>query len=112
MKKLRMALDDLRVDSFETGAAAARLGTVHAHATTRDTNPVPTPKTVGFECHGLTHGWTECGNHTCQPTCAVIPTDCYSFESCPGTCPMQGTCHYTCGTKCVIVHDPTAGKPF
>jgi hypothetical protein len=42
MKKLTLTLENLRVDSFETGLGEKRLGTVHGHDT-RETEFCPTP---------------------------------------------------------------------
>ena len=43
MKKLTLTLENLRVDSFETGLDETRLGTVHGHDDTRETEFCPTP---------------------------------------------------------------------
>lgn len=53
MKKLRLTLDDLRVESFNTGAAEARTGTVRGHAQSADSTCQPIETcTCGPECCG------------------------------------------------------------
>ena len=74
MEKLRLRLDDLRVDSFETVKRESEKGTV-----------------FGEQCTC----WTQCGQNTCPgcPTCGA---------SCNGTCEYScnGTCYETCGNSC------------
>lgn len=85
MKKLRMDLDELRVESFATEHdPAGAEGTVWGHQDAMR----PKPGTAGCyatkqSCHYSCHGGA------------------CSFESCPGTCPMGGTCHETCGIRCI-----------
>ena len=43
MRKLKLQLENLAVDSFETGTAADRHGTVRGHDDTRETEFCPTP---------------------------------------------------------------------
>lgn len=76
MKKLRLQIDDLSVESFETGDVAKRRGTVIGHLVYTD------PRAC-----------TEQGACTIDGTCA----DTACGNSCAGTC--FGTCwctdHYT-----------------
>jgi hypothetical protein len=75
MKKLTLACDDLRVESFDTTAdAAPPRGTVQAHATFYP-------------------------DETCDPTaCASCGGTCYGQYTCPGYNTCRETCYgwYTC----------------
>lgn len=75
MNKLRLQLDDLRIDSFETTPAEKPRGTV-----------------VGEQCTCYTH-CTCPGGPTCDGTC---------YDSCGGTCEQscRGTCFATCDFNC------------
>jgi hypothetical protein len=82
MKKLKLAIDGLMVESFEVGAATEVKGTVHAHVTALGCNTGPNQ---------------TCGNFlTCAyPTCA---TETWAFDCTDRyTC---GTCDATCGFSC------------
>jgi hypothetical protein len=79
MKKIRLSLDALRVESFETGGEPREGGTVHAHATR------PNQNTCAFSCA------------TCI-TCQTCPKPTFE-ESCPETCTCPGETepgYYTC----------------
>jgi hypothetical protein len=91
MKKLKLQLDDLAVDSFTTSQAAGPRGTVEAHNTFR-----------GNTCQAV----NTCGPQTCLPAWCVIETadpiacgsaGCGSTACPPGTanCPTGG------GLSCV-----------
>jgi hypothetical protein len=81
MKKLRLAIDGLKLETFDAGGAGAAKGTVHAHVTAFNCNSAPDQ---------------TCGNYlTCAyPTCATETwaQDCTDRYTC-------GTCDYTCGTN-------------
>lgn len=89
MKKIALDMETLRVESFETTAAAAdRKGTVHAAGESEDT---------GCESQGLTYcgscGPTDCLDPSCGPPCEpTFPS------SCEGTCMGE-----SCDSACVIV---------
>jgi hypothetical protein len=78
MKKLRLGLDDLRVDTFDTTAPRKEKGTV-----------------FGEQCTC----WTQCGQDTCPgcPTCG---------DTCPNTCAYSCddfSCAWTCaGNTCEV----------
>jgi hypothetical protein len=82
MNKLKLQLDDLRVDSFDTTAVEGQKGTV-----------------LGEQCTC----WTRCGQNTCPgcPTCdASCNSGCQTCVSCEGTCDScNGTC-VTCEASC------------
>jgi hypothetical protein len=75
MKKLRLTLDDLRVDSFHTARNGVEKGTV-----------------FGEQCTCM----TQCGQDTCPgcPTCDA---------TCGFTC--EYTCEYTCEATCANTCD-------
>jgi hypothetical protein len=82
MAKLRLNLDQLTVDSFDTAGPRAKKGTV-----------------FGEQCTC----WTYCGQNTCPgcPTCNHTECNQHSCqESCEGTC--YGTCppEYSCWDTC------------
>lgn len=87
MKKLKMDLDDLRVESFATDHDAdATDGTVWGHQEALR----PKPNTYNAAACNVTR---QSCYYSCQGGAC-------SFESCPGTCPYQGTCHDSCGMIC------------
>ena len=79
MKKLKLHLEDLRIDSFQTSPPEKPKGTV-----------------FGEQCTC----WTQC---TC-PGCPTCDASCNGTcgASCNGTCAAScgGTCDYTCGNTC------------
>lgn len=90
MKKLRLELDELRVDTFATTPMAGdEKGTVHGHVTW-------TCETLPFEDTD-----TTCPPPTARATCA---NSCYGscYGSCNASC--QGSCYITCpGANCPFV---------
>lgn len=74
--KLKLKLDDLRVDTFQTTATQMSRGTV-----------------LGQQCTCYTHCDTCPGCPTCDATCP---------ESCVATCEQscRGTCFATCDFNC------------
>jgi hypothetical protein len=91
MKKIRLDLDMLSVESFRTtGDAADARGTVNAH--------IP-PFTEGRECESI----DICTRYRCEPETAQ--TDCGTCATGCGTCydptcgaTYCGTCQTHCGT--------------
>lgn len=55
MKKLRLSIEELRVDSFPTGPDAAARGTIRAH----DATPGCTGQTYDDTLCGLSRGCTQ-----------------------------------------------------
>lgn len=88
MKKLRLNLDELKVESFETVLHQNKKGTAFGQGVSQDTDPT-TPcdcggggGTVGVSCGGSCIA-------TCPNTCAYTCDD--------ATCPGQGvTCYAHC----------------
>lgn len=62
MKKMTLDLDDLRVDSFETGADQSASGTVFGYTTTDISSNV-----AGATCMSCYGGCGESGGPTCDP---------------------------------------------
>lgn len=91
MKKLKLQLDELAVESFTTTRADGARGTVAAYATERGTTCV---------------GGNSCGPETCGDFACIIHTDnanvCGSgaCTTGPGTGPVSGqmSCDTTCTT--------------
>ncbi|HEX8906255.1 MAG TPA: hypothetical protein VF771_15505 [Longimicrobiaceae bacterium] len=80
MKKMKLHLDDLMIDSFSTTPARRQKGTVYGEQCTCYT---------ACTCPGCPTCDASC-NGSCVDTCA---------NSCYGTCDAScnGTCDYTCG---------------
>jgi hypothetical protein len=83
MKKLRLRLDDLAVEGFETTRVQVDRGTVQGAQGT-----FPFLQTCGATCYGT------CPN-TCPNTCAQTCDDFSCAESCGGTC-FQSRCVDSC----------------
>jgi hypothetical protein len=74
MKKLRLHVESLAVETFETVVQEDPRGTVAAHA---DTDP----ESCDYSCHSL---W---------------PSDCCTADlTCPASC--GGSCYWTCRATC------------
>lgn len=85
MKKMKLTLDDLLIDSFSTTPVRKQQGTVYGEQCTCYTAcTCPGCPTCDASCNG------SCGGASCIDTCAA---------SCYGTCDAScnGTCDYTCG---------------
>lgn len=80
--KMKLDLDELQVESFETVAGEAERGTVHGYIT----------GTLGCNCTDDTCASCEGTCDTCADTC---PNTCRN--TCPATC---ATCPETCWQSC------------
>lgn len=79
MNKLKLTLESLAVETFDTTAVEKKKGTVYGEQCT---------------CYTVC---TCPGCHTCDETCpATCPWTCDDY-SCGGSCPGQDTCDDTCG---------------
>ena len=80
MRKLRLEIDALRVESFDTSAPAAGAGTVRAHAdaVVGDFEAITTPQTQQASCID-----------TCKLSC---------FGTCLASC--GGSCWLSCDANC------------
>jgi hypothetical protein len=92
MRKLRLEIDELRVETFDTDARGDGRGTVHGRSGTEMTR-----------CFGLCGEHTEeafgCGGGGTEG-CTMNPyiDDCYSYaQQCPPTQYPSWSCDYTCG---------------
>jgi hypothetical protein len=93
LKKLRLEMDRLEVESFETAEAMAmRTGTVRARSGTENT-----------VCFGLCGGDSAdaafgCGGGTDGCTLDPYNDNCHSYaDQCPMTVYPSSTCYGTCG---------------
>ena len=77
MAKLRLDLDHLVIDSFDTSSTDRNKGTIFGEQCTCYTN---------CTCPGC----PTC-DQTCQGTCG---------ESCGGSCPPNYSCWHSCGRSC------------
>jgi hypothetical protein len=97
MAKLKLDLDSLTVESFETTEQDQREGTVHgAQATLATcmhscfTCALSCFRTCDASCQVLScHG-------TCSPTCFTCGTSCHQVRTCGASCQ-----HLTCGFSCL-----------
>lgn len=90
MRKIKLSLDGLAVESFETVAAGdARRGTVEGFAPTPGPGClIPTPATCDYTCDNVVT------DVSCMYTCDV---------SCGGSCDY--TCAATCAGTCAVTCD-------
>ncbi|HEX5868916.1 MAG TPA: hypothetical protein VFY65_00800 [Longimicrobium sp.] len=99
--KLKLRLDDLRVDTFHTTAPRKERGTVFGEQCTCWTqcgqNTCPGCPTCDNTCNGA----NTCAN-SCAFTCAYTCDDASCGASCNGTCDYScnGTCEDTCNDSC------------
>ncbi|HEU4456065.1 MAG TPA: pinensin family lanthipeptide [Longimicrobium sp.] len=98
MKKMKLEMDALSVESFETADVEEQAGTVHGNAQT-EWNTCPG---YGPTCDGGDTCWDSCGGacdtHYCTPnTCSVY---CLNPSNLPYT--DSPTCRglYTCAPQC------------
>jgi hypothetical protein len=87
MKKLKLRLDDLQVDTFQTTSAPKQKGTVFGEQCTCYTQcTCPGCPTCDASCNGTCDA-------SCNGTCDA---------SCNGTCgdTCEYTCDYSCGYTC------------
>ncbi|HEU0052026.1 MAG TPA: hypothetical protein VFQ39_02570 [Longimicrobium sp.] len=107
MKKLRLDMEDLRVESFQTaGGAGLSRGTVRGHATLRHCTEF-VDCTIDFGCGtvGCGTGAASC-NGTCDASCNGSCASCVATcgASCNGTCDATcASCGYSCyDTDCCV----------
>ena len=86
MKKLKLQLDDLRIDSFATTPVAKAKGTVFGEECPSED---PCLATVDVSCDGACEAtaYGTCGELTCEDSCY----QCTCVASCGGQ-----TCGWTC----------------
>jgi hypothetical protein len=102
MKKLRMELDALKVDSFETQTAAGSGTVVAAGVLIGDAVAQTYPNCS--EIDACPSAWNCTVNGTCyDATCAQVNT---CAKTCAATCP--NTCAVTCQASC---YQPACSGP-
>lgn len=89
MRKLKLDLETLAVESFHTGSERNRAGTVHGYVTLAAQGC-----NTDMSCQGT------CGGNTCWDTCGGCPSY-YCVDTDYGSCGVD-TCAASCG-----VCDPT-----
>jgi len=99
MKKLKLHLEDLQVDTFQTTAPEKPKGTVFGEQCTCYTN---------CTCPGCPTCYASC-NGTCQVSCNGDCSGATCDASCNGTC--DWTCDNTCGDTCGGYTCPTSPDP-
>ncbi|HEX6373896.1 MAG TPA: hypothetical protein VF006_33515 [Longimicrobium sp.] len=90
MNKLRLRLDDLRIDSFDTSPAQQAKGTVFGEQCTCYTQ---------CTCPGCPTCYASC-NGTCDASCN---------GTCAGTC--GDSCYGTCDAGCMTAEGPSCVGP-
>lgn len=92
MKKLKLDLNDLKVESFETAQIPTKVGTIQGHQDAIDTEPPNNPCGGGGGGTGvLTYCLETCTEVTVNdPTCVGVTCN----DTCGWSC--YGTCDYTC----------------
>ena len=102
MRKLKLDLDQLAVDSFDTASPAPKGGTVFGEQCTCYTN---------CTCPGCPTCYATCnGQATCANTCANTCDDYTCAASCNGTCVGCGTDWTDC--DCADTCMQTACGPY
>jgi hypothetical protein len=85
MKKLRLELDALEVESFEVARTEPPTGTVHGHNTATQCNTSP-DRTCAEQM--------TCGPNTCIQWCTL------AFDTCDTICNYTQTCETECEQTC------------
>jgi hypothetical protein len=97
MRKIRLELDTLRVETFDTGAGTLNRGTVHGrnHTFEIDCGENPPPEDSVFVCPTAeaTCNQSTCG-YTCDHTCSCGCPGTYGgwTYTCPNLEPVTGLC--------------------
>jgi hypothetical protein len=90
MMKMKLDLDSLSVDSFDTAAGSTGRGTVRGLDSW--TEPQGLDSIVATcDCPQAPTGQTACGQATCGSTC-----------TCPNTLGGEDTCWHTCRNTCNV----------
>ncbi|WP_420129070.1 hypothetical protein [Longimicrobium sp.] len=94
MRKVKLDLDTLDVESFTTSGAEKDSGTVLGHASLACTGENGNTCGGGNSCHGgyTCDGAATCNYRTCDTVCGTYY--CVTADSC------QFSCVYTCAVAC------------
>jgi hypothetical protein len=88
MKKLRLQVDELRVETFEAGGGGGRRGTVHGRYDTQYCGTEPVDDSINY-CSPPPTSLFSC-DYTCGNTCSCGCTNtCYNRWTCD---PYQSAC--------------------
>lgn len=90
MRKLKLHLDELAVDSFETAPMSRLAGTVRGAADAPgipDEGDVVEPEPSDVAILSIWTCWTACGQNTCGGSCGVTCATCND--------PTCNSCHIT-----------------
>jgi hypothetical protein len=97
MKKLRLELDALEVESFEVARTGSSTGTVHGHNTKTQCHTSPDRTCAGYPtCGPFTACDTVCNyTQTCETECEQT---CFSCDTCGAPTCVVG--YITCAAGC------------
>jgi hypothetical protein len=95
MKKLKLDVGELRVESFQTARATMQRGTVRGHLTRLHCTEF-VDCTIDFGCGTGTGGTGGTGAASCNGTCDASCNG--SCASCVATC--NASCNGTCDASC------------
>ena len=90
MKKLKLELDALEVESFEVARTGPPTGTVHGHNTATQCNTSPDRTCAGY---------LTCDFNSCDGLCSAA-NYCTDFGTCDATCNYTQTCETECEQTC------------
>ena len=99
MNKLKLTLESLAVESFDTTAVAKEKGTVFGEQCTCQTvcscpGCPSCDATCAWTCDDATcAGQASCGGNTCDGTCWVDTCRPSDRETCPLNCPASFDCY-------------------
>ncbi len=112
MKKLKLDLDDLEVESFQTtpDAGDSQEGTVYGYLSFGPGNTCDAGCTGNTACRVCTNH-TLCGQNTCGAGC-TDHTNC-GQNTCAGGCTANTNCgQYTCAAGCECITQPAVCGTF
>lgn len=94
MRKLKLEIDDLRVESFRTVPSTAPFGTVHGHSDEAGGEAEDTETATETGDGFLSLVTCGCGATRCGASCVRTCDSCVGSPSCAtvclGTCPVTG----------------------
>jgi hypothetical protein len=99
MRKVKLELDALAVESFETAAGAPERGTVHAHG--RSNEPCNSAWSCHDTCYFISCYESDCGycldtyNESCDISCydaCATRASCLGMDTCIGTGDQTSQC--------------------
>jgi hypothetical protein len=106
MAKIKLALEDLSVESFHVTPAGERRGTVIGH----DSDATCANSNCAQTCTDMTDCWGECYPASGSLGCAGAETNANEYTCHVGTCPGLATCDgYAQGKDSCWSCDPYAG---